>query len=71
MTPLAILLEVMLGKWAAGDHDGAVALARAAAPYIHPRIPPARPATDLATITDADLDAVQCLDGMEAPTHDP
>lgn len=36
-TPLDILLGAMHAKWRAGDHDAAAALARAAAPYIHPR----------------------------------
>jgi hypothetical protein len=36
-TPLLVLLRVMRDKWLAGDKDGAAELARAAAPYIHPR----------------------------------
>lgn len=37
LLPLAILLALMREKWAAGDGDGAAELARAAAPYLHPR----------------------------------
>ena len=61
-TPLAIILETMRRKYATGDIDGAVALARIAAPYLHPRMPAATPATDLAALPDADLDALQTPD---------
>jgi len=37
LTPLAVLLRLMREKWQSGDRDGAAALARAAAPYMHPR----------------------------------
>ena len=46
-TPLHILLSVMRSKWAANDIDGAVALAKVAAPYMHPKVPAARPVGDL------------------------
>lgn len=59
-TPLAILLDAMHQKWAAGDQDGAVQLARLTAPYLHPRVPAAAPSTDLRTLTDAELDRL-CL----------
>jgi hypothetical protein len=36
-TPLEVLLAAMQRKWEDGDLDGAAALARAAAPYLHPR----------------------------------
>lgn len=39
-SPLEILLAVMRAKWAEGDADGAAQLARAAAPYLHPRRAP-------------------------------
>ncbi len=39
-SPLDILLAVMRAKWDAGDADGAAELARAAAPYLHPRRAP-------------------------------
>lgn len=58
-TPLAIILATMHRKYADGDHDGAVALARIAAPYLHPKIPAAIPATDLAAMPDAELDALK------------
>jgi hypothetical protein len=58
-TPLAIILTTMRRKYAAGDLDRAVALARIAAPYLHPRVPAAIPAPDLAAMPDADLDALQ------------
>jgi hypothetical protein len=37
LTPLSVLLRVMHAKWKEGDWDGAVAIARTAAPYLHPR----------------------------------
>lgn len=55
-TPLDILLHAMHQKWAAGDQDGAVQLARVTAPYLHPRVPAAAPTSDLRTLTDAELD---------------
>lgn len=39
-SPLDILLAVMRAKWQEGDADGAAELARAAAPYLHPRRAP-------------------------------
>jgi hypothetical protein len=59
-SPLHVLLAVMRRKWRDGDEDGAVALAKAAAPYVHPRAPAARPAPDLAQVSDDELDE---LDG--------
>ena len=49
----------MRRKFAQGDLDGAVAVARIAAPYLHPRVPAATPGGDLAAMPDADLDALQ------------
>jgi hypothetical protein len=37
LTPLAILLASMHRKWTEGDEEGAVKIARLAAPYLHPR----------------------------------
>jgi hypothetical protein len=37
-SPLEVLLTLMRKKWLAGDRDGAAALARSAAPYIHHRL---------------------------------
>lgn len=59
-----ILLETMRAKYADGDVDGAVALARIAAPYLHPRVAAASPRTDLtaedlAALSDVDLDALR------------
>jgi len=46
-TPLDVLLTAMQRKWDAGDLDAAATLARAAAPYLHPR-PTATPSKDSA-----------------------
>ena len=62
-TPLEVLLSVMNRRWAAGDEDAAVQLAKAAAPYVHPRAQ-ARAATDLAGMDD---DELQAMDGRDAP----
>jgi hypothetical protein len=61
-TPLAIILSTMHRKYAAGDMEGAVALARIAAPYLHAHALSAIPMTDLATMPDADLDALKAQD---------
>lgn len=61
-TPLAILLTRMREKYAARDYDGAEALARVAAPYVHPRVPASTPPSDLATMPDADLDTLHPSD---------
>ena len=58
-TPLHILLSVMRSKWAANDIDGAVALAKVAAPYMHPKVPAARPVSDLSGVSDAALDVIE------------
>lgn len=58
-TPLHILLSVMRSKWAANDIDGAVALAKVAAPYMHPKVPAARPVGDLSGVSDAELDLIE------------
>jgi hypothetical protein len=55
-TPLQILLLVMRQRWRDEDVDGAVALAKIAAPYLHARVPAARPAADLAGVSDDELD---------------
>lgn len=59
LSPLTIILSTMRQKYADGDIDGAVALARIAAPYLHPRIPATIPPSDLAAMPDADLDALR------------
>ena len=59
LSPLAIMLDSMRRKFAEGDLDGAVAVARIVAPYIHPRVPAAAPGSDLAAMPDADLDTLQ------------
>jgi len=71
MIHLAILLAAMQRKWDDGDYDGAAALARVAAPYLHPRVLAARPSTDLATLADQDLDALRPHDGARTQAHNP
>jgi hypothetical protein len=62
ITPLDLILELMQKRYSAQDLDGAVALARIAAPYIHSRMRAAEPQRDLATMLDADLDILRSQD---------
>ena len=55
-TPLDVLLQTMRRHWREGRVDAAVALAKAAAPYLHPRAGGAGVAASLATIGDDELD---------------
>ena len=60
MDPLDVLLAAMRRRLAEGDEAGAVALAKAAAPYVHPRAAVrgvARGFMGLERVEDADLDA--------------
>ncbi|HTR17120.1 MAG TPA: hypothetical protein VMI52_08820 [Acetobacteraceae bacterium] len=57
-TPLDVLLHAMHRKWDEGDLDGAAALAKVAAPYLHARLPAARPEGDVRAMSDAELDGV-------------
>ncbi|MDT7952985.1 MAG: hypothetical protein RQ966_15885 [Acetobacteraceae bacterium] len=59
ITPLYILLSVMRRKWKEDDVDGAVALAKVAAPYMHPKVPAARPVGDLSGVSDDELDRIE------------
>ena len=61
-TPLAIILVAMHRRWAEGDEAGAVALARVAAPYVHPRAPAAKTTMDVSLVQDAELDSL-CHEG--------
>ena len=65
-TPLEVLLSVMNRRWAAGDEDAAVQLAKAAAPYVHPRAQ-ARTATDIAGMDDDELRTMDGRDGAADP----
>jgi hypothetical protein len=38
ITPLEVMLSVMRERWEGGDKDGAVLVAKDAAPYIHPKL---------------------------------
>ena len=70
-SPLAILLAVMRAKWQEGDLDGAVAIARIAAPYVHARrssIADSLAAGDPARLSDDELERAQRRAGA-APAH--
>ncbi len=62
ISPLALILTTMRARYAEKDIDAAIALARIAAPYLHPRIPASLPPADLAAMSDADLDALRSQD---------
>src|SRR3954468_16544530 len=61
-TPLSILVEMMREKWAAGDREGALGLARFSAPYLHRRNPirqgaaTSDPVPQLHRLSDAELE---------------
>ncbi len=67
-SPLHVMLTAMRRKWRDGDEDGAVALAKVAAPYVHPKAAAARPSNDLAQVSDDDLD--EFVDRSRAETTD-
>ncbi len=69
-TPLEVLLRVMNRKWTEGDEDGAVQLAKAAAPYVHPRAA-ARGSVDLAEVGDDELERMHGGDGAGAAEGPP
>ena len=62
ISPLSLILEIMRERYVAKDYDGAIALAKIAAPYLHPRVPSATPPSDLATMPDADLEQLSPRD---------
>ncbi len=70
-TPLHVLLLVMRQRWREGDMDGAVALAKIAAPYLHPKVPAARPAADLAGVSDDELDRYERSGGAGSAGEGP
>jgi hypothetical protein len=55
-SPLHVLLTTMHQRWAEGKLDEAAALAKAAAPYLHPRAAAGRGLPDLGSLTDEQLD---------------
>ena len=59
VTPLSLILSMMHARYAGKDYEGAIALAKIAAPYLHPRVPSSAPAADLAAMPDADLDSLR------------
>ena len=62
ISPLSLILTIMRERYAAEDYDAAIALAKIAAPYLHPRVPAATPPTDLAAMPDADLEQLSPRD---------
>ena len=55
VSPLEILLAAMHAKWRAGAVDEAVALARIAAPYLHPRARAGTGTGELHRLSDEEL----------------
>jgi len=62
-SPLHVMLTVMRRKWRDGDEAGAVALAKVAAPYVHAKVPAARPGLDISQISDEELDGHDGCEG--------
>lgn len=58
LLPLDVLLRTMRRKWDDGDYDGAAALARIAAPYLHPRQTLRISRSEVSTMGDEELDAL-------------
>jgi len=56
VVPLDVFLTLMRRAWAEGDTKEAVAMARLAAPFLHPRAAASRPSVGLADMSDDDLD---------------
>ena len=71
ITPLHILLSVMRKKWEADDWDGAVALAKVVAPYMHPKVPSAQPIFDLSGVSDEELDRIGRSVGVDREGRSP
>ena len=65
LLPLDVLLRTMQRKWDDGDHDGAVSLARIAAPYLHPRQTSRISRGEISMMDDEELDAL--CDGSDKP----
>ncbi len=57
ISPLDILLTLMRRHWESKEEVEAVALAKLAAPFVHPRAQAPRGAQDLAGASDDELDA--------------
>ena len=70
-SPLHVLLLVMRQKWREGDFEGAVALAKIAAPYLHAKVPAARPAADLSGVSDEELEQFERGGGAGVAGADP
>ena len=60
----------MRKRWGADDEDGAVALAKVVAPYMHPKVPAARPIDDLSGVSDEELDRIEREGGEANPGED-
>ena len=70
LSPLSVLLTVMRKRWDANDFDGAAALAKAAAPYLHGKAPAARAFGDVAGVPDEDLEEWSGAGGTESEEAD-
>lgn len=78
LLPLDVILHAMRRKWRQGDHEGATTLAKAAAPYVHPRAA-ARRTNGLALIQEMDDSELEQLvrqesrsgGGADSATSDP
>ena len=66
-TPLEVLLELMHVARAEGERAEAVECAKAAAPYVHPKLAPTSPPTpvefkaDYSVLTESELDQLETL----------
>lgn len=70
LLPLDVLLQTMRRKWDEGDYDGAVSLARIAAPYLHPKQTLQISRSEMSTMDDEELDALCDRSGGSSASDD-
>ena len=71
MQPLDVILAAMRRRLEEGDEAGAVALAKAAAPYVHPRASARGGAGGLERLEDGELDGAGGGGGAGSEAPDP
>jgi hypothetical protein len=74
VTPLQVMLETMRALWQQGEQMAACAIARDAAPYLHPRLATTNITGDgegliIRIVKFAELDAVRVIDEKADAVH--
>ncbi len=65
-SPLELMMTTMHRKWAAGEVDDAVMLAKAIAPYVHAKASSVRPSDELSAMRDDQLNELCAPGGNRA-----